>query len=119
MLISNEKHDICHPLFIDSGGLYTFSSAHSRIHLLWVGFAHAPCRNLTQRINIRGINAELTEGDVQDAAALRMNLDPNFPLDAADILQMKAKHVSDTLLKAVQAPDAKATPGIPMEKVWY
>lgn len=66
---------------------------------------------------MRGINAELTEGDMQDAAALRMNLDPNSPLDEADILQMKAKHVSDMLLKAVWAQNTKATPGIPMDKV--
>lgn len=60
--------------------VYSFkASAKSRIHLLWVEFAHAPCRNLTQRINIRGINAESTDGEVQDAAAFGMNLDPNSP----------------------------------------
>lgn len=44
--------------------------------------------------------------DVQDAAALRMNLDPNSPLDEADTPQMKDKHVSDMLLKAVRARNA-------------
>lgn len=32
---------------------------------------------------------------------------------------MKAKQVSDMILKAVQSQNTEATPGIPMEKVWY
>lgn len=54
---------------------------------------------------------------MQDAAALQMNLDPNSPLDEADIPQMKAEHVSRMPFKADRARHAGATPGIPMEKV--
>lgn len=107
---AKRRRDICRALSGDFLCIVSFSPfpyfteacAWSGTHLLWLGFGNAPCPSLTQRINRERINVELTEGDMQDVRCFGWTLIRIPPLAGVHIHQMKAKHVSDMLIKGVQ-----------------